>query len=262
MSPNALNPSVITPPHSEPEYAPISSVDTLLQELEQGIKFSKEYAASLVKAFGNEQLKDKNLGRYGLIAIQEAPLSCARTPEWDFKIPKSIPVESRPPQLTPDQVPPKPHEHFSIQPHIWMDTPNGIALTFDDYPCALMTLDQNPYNPTTLRIAQLQNITYYYHQEYINEAGQIADIRTSTPAFRAPKGTNAVNYPRLFVSLAEDLARHHGVKEIQIPRASNISWVKRAVMPLARAEQIYDETARAMGYSDAPGAPFDFYKTL
>ena len=162
-----------------------------------------------------------------------------------------------------EEFPPQDGETWSIDTNMWMDSRYGVALTYDGAPQALISFSLVPHHGPGIMIKQIQGVQYYFYRQYFDKTTQrLETAQTPTPAYRSPKGLNTIDYKKLLVTLTEDIAREHGIAESTIQRATNNCYTWNNRLPLARAEQIYDATALALGYSDGLGAPFDFVKTL
>jgi len=144
---------------------------------------------------------------------------------------------------------------------MYLDAPQGVALTYKGYPQAIMGFIKPP-DEESLKIVQLQGVLYSYRQCYKHRNHTRTDY-LEIPA-RTPKGVNSIDYKKLFVKVAEDLARFYGLQKVEIQSAWNNRYTKRLSigLPFDRAKQIYDATALAMGYSEDQKISSDFYKPL
>jgi hypothetical protein len=131
-------------------------------------------------------------------------------------------------------------KYFSI----YLDAPVGICLMYKDNPSALTSF--MPETKDTLTIHQLQGIRPF-RRYYENE-----ELKGKTISSR---GTFGIDWQKLLVTYAENLAKKIGFKRIGIQGGHNNLWIKpnryaeKAHITLEEALKSYDEVAERIGYA-------------
>ncbi|MGV8171341.1 MAG: hypothetical protein ACP5OA_01450 [Candidatus Woesearchaeota archaeon] len=139
---------------------------------------------------------------------------------------------------------------------IYMDTPIGIALAYEDKPIAITTfLPENG----VLEIHQIQGI-----KEVVldREGDLIKKLRT--------KGLFDFDWKKSLVTIAEEAAKSFGIERCCIKSAKNNRWIKifnkngETHLKLKDAINIYDNTAKSLGYKKEREHSWvwNWYKTL
>jgi len=139
---------------------------------------------------------------------------------------------------------------------IYMDTPVGIALAYDNKPIAMTAFLSEK---GVLEIHQIQGI-----KEVVldREGDLIKKLRT--------KGLFDFDWKKSLVTIAEETAKSFGIERCCIRSAKNNRWVKvfdkngETHLKLKEAIHIYDNTAKSLGYKKEREYAWiwNWYKTL
>jgi hypothetical protein len=119
-----------------------------------------------------------------------------------------------------------------------LDAPVGAMLMYKDKPHAILGLSLS--DPYTLKINQLQGVTA--HRAYDPEE------------LVFPGGLMQLDWTKVLVDCAEEIAGNLGLENISIIRAANVTWTdargkeQGLHLPADRATTIYDYTAVRCGF--------------
>jgi len=137
---------------------------------------------------------------------------------------------------------------------IYMDTPVGIALAYDNKPIALTTfVSKNGI----FEIHQIQGI-----RDLVVDKNEENIIKLRT------KGLFDFNWKKVLVEIAEETAKSFYIEKCIIISANNNRWTKTHYknggvhLELEDAIETYDKTAKSMGYKKPRGHHWNWYKIL
>lgn len=138
---------------------------------------------------------------------------------------------------------------------LWLDCPLGFIIKYKKEPNAIIGLF--PDNDNSIRIHQLQGV----RAVKVEECGEIISNERGSA-----RGLMVLDWQKLCVEIAEDLARKNGYSRIIIQSGHNNPWTrpyrgeKAPRFPLDKALESYDGLAERLGFQQ--GEYQDWHKQL
>ena len=131
--------------------------------------------------------------------------------------------------------------HHGIRLPIYLDTPVGIALSYEGRPNAYISFA--PTNLNTLMVTQIQGSIGYQYQ----------DPLPPEPIKVHARGLAVLHWKPLLIDIATQLAAALSFKQIAIRSGRNNPWTKPDChhiirLPLSKAIEKYDSFAQSLGF--------------